>query len=126
MNVFLWILQGLLALLYVAGGAYKFAMPQDLAMQLPAVSEAAWRALGAIEIVGGIMLVLPGVMKWKPTVTALAAAALALETFGLAVLYARQSLEMTAANPLVWSVGMGLLVAVVAFGRYVSPRAQGA
>jgi hypothetical protein len=53
-----------------------------------------------------------------PHLTALGAAVLALETLGLAGLYARYSLELTAANPLVWSVVMGVLVAFVAYGRY--------
>jgi len=43
--------------------------------------------------------------------------ALALESLALAGLYARYSLELTATNPLVWVVMMGLMAAVVAYGR---------
>lgn len=44
--------------------------------------------------------------------------ALALETLGLAGLYARYSLKLAATNPMVWAVVMGLLTAFVAYGRY--------
>jgi hypothetical protein len=44
--------------------------------------------------------------------------ALALETLVLAGLYARHSVKLTAANPMVWAAVMGLLVAFVAYGRY--------
>ena len=57
-------------------------------------------------------------MKWLPVLTPLAAAALALEGLALAALYARYSLELTATNPLVWVVAIGLMAAVVAYGRY--------
>jgi uncharacterized membrane protein YphA (DoxX/SURF4 family) len=72
-----------------------------------------WRALGVFEMLGGILLVVPGV-------TPLAAAALALETLALAGLYARYSLKVAVTNPLVWSVVMGLLAAFVAYGRWGS------
>jgi hypothetical protein len=50
--------------------------------------------------------------------TPLAAAALALESLALAVLYARYSLALTAANPLVWVAVGALIAAFVAYGRY--------
>ena len=53
-----------------------------------------------------------------PTLTPIAAAALALETLALAGLYGRYSLQLTAANPLAWAVLMALLAAFVAYGRY--------
>jgi hypothetical protein len=53
-----------------------------------------------------------------PILTPLAAAALALESLALAVLYARYSLALTAANPLVWVVAGALIAAFVAYGRY--------
>jgi hypothetical protein len=46
------------------------------------------------------------------------AAALALETLALAAVYAGNSLTPTVTNPLVWALAMGLLAALVAYGRY--------
>ena len=111
MNVLLWVLQLALALLYLAGGSYKTFKFDELANQMRALPRGGWRALGGLEMVGAILLVIPAV-------TPLAAAALALETLALAGLYARYSLKLAATNPLVWAVVMGLLVAFVAYGRY--------
>jgi hypothetical protein len=118
MNVLLWVLQVALALLYLAGGAYKTFMFDELANQMRALPRGGWAALGVFEMFCGILLVVPAAAKWMPVLTPLAAAALALETLALAGLYARYSLELTAANPLVWAAAMGLLVAFVAYERY--------
>ncbi len=124
MNILLWILQAALAFLYLSGGAYKLFKFEELTNELQLLSHAGWRVLGALEIAGGILLIVPAATKWTPALTPLAAAVLALETLGLAALYARRSLELAASNPLVWSAVMGLLVAFVAYARYaLSPAA---
>jgi hypothetical protein len=118
MNVLLWVLQVALALLYLAGGAYKTFSFDELAKQMVTLSRGGWAALGVLEMVCAVLLVVPASGRWMPVVTPLAATALALETLILAGLYARYSLTLTVTNPLVWSVSMGLLVAFVAYGRY--------
>lgn len=124
MNIFLWTLQIAVAFLYLTGGGYKFFMFQELATQMSAIPHAAWRVLGGIEILGGILLIVPAATKWSPWLTPLAAIVLTLETLALSGLYARYSLQFAASNPLVWSVTMALLVAIVAYGRYaVAPTA---
>jgi hypothetical protein len=117
MNVALWIVQIALALLYLAGGAYKTFSFDELATQMTALSRNGWRALGVIEIIGGLLLFFPTATKWMPMLTPIAAAVLALETLGLAMLYARTSTSLTATNPMIWAVVMGLLAAFVAYGR---------
>jgi len=118
MNVFMWVLQVALALLYLAGGSYKAFKFDELANQMRALSRGGWRALGVLEMLCAVLLIVPAAAKWMPVLTPLAAAALALETLALAGLYARYSLKLSATNPLVWSVVMGLLAAFVAYGRY--------
>lgn len=118
MNVFLWVIQLALALLYFAGGAYKVFSFDELATQFSALPRGGWRVVGAFEMLGAVLLVAPAATKWVPALTPLAATVLALETLALSGLYARYSLELTAANPLVWSVVMAVLVAFVAYGRY--------
>ena len=118
MNVLLWVLQAALAFLYLSGGAYKIFKVEDLAGHFRGLPPNAWRALGALEIVGGVLLVLPAKVTGMPTLTALVAALLAIETLGIAAAYARKSLKLVAANPFVWSAGMGLIAAFVAWGRY--------
>jgi len=120
MNILLWVVQVALALLSLAGGAYKVFSFDELA-KMPAtgaLSRGGWSALGVFEMLCAVLLVVPASTKWIPVLTPLAAAALALESLALAGLYARYSLKLTATNPLVWVVGMALMAAFVAYGRY--------
>jgi hypothetical protein len=118
MNILLWVLQLALALLCLSGGAYKAFRFDELANQMRALSRGGWRALGVFEVLCGILLVVPAAATWMPILTPLAAAALALEALALAGVYARYSIKLSAANPLVWSVVIGLMAAFVAYGRY--------
>src|SRR5689334_6158607 len=118
MNVLLWVFQIALALLYLTGGAYKVFQGHTLTHYPPGLSRGGWGALGMLEVVGGILLVVPAGVTGIPMLTALAAAVLALETLTLAALFARRSVKLVAANPLVWAAPMGLLAAFVAYGRY--------
>lgn len=119
MNVALWIVQAVLALLYLSGGAYKTFSFDEIASQMTVLSRNGWGALGVLEMAGALLLIAPAALKWMPMLTPLAAALLALETLGLAFVYAKYSLALSASNPLVWSVVMALLAAFVAYGRYV-------
>jgi DoxX-like protein len=118
MNILWWILQAVLAFLYLSGGAYKIFKVETLAGHFRGLPPNAWRALGVIEIAGGVLLVVPATVTGVPMLTALAAAVLAIESLALAAAYARKSLKLVAANPLVWCAPMGLLAAVVAYGRW--------
>lgn len=119
MNIFLWILQILLAFLCIAGGAYKIFGFEELA-KMPATAalpRAGWGAIGILEIVLGVLLVVPAATKWMPVLTPAAAALLVVESVLLALLYARHSLQFVATNPLVWVVAIAVMAAIVAYGR---------
>lgn len=118
MNILLWVLQIALAFLYLSGGGFKAFNPDTLAGQITALPRGAWVALGVFEMVGAIFLIVPAAINWQPSLTALAAALLAFETLALAALYAQSSLKLAATNPLVWALSMGLVAALVAYGRY--------
>lgn len=119
MNIALWIAQSLLALLLVAGGGYKLFQSAELAAQFASVPTGVWRALGVLEIVGGLLLILPLALRWMPHLTPLAAVVLLVEALGLSVLYAQRSTALTAQNPLVFSAVMAVLLAFVVYGRGV-------
>lgn len=70
-------------------------------------------------MVGAVLLIVSALTKWMPVLTPIAAAALAVETFILAALYARYSLDLAVTNPMVRAAVMGLLAAFVAYGRFV-------
>jgi hypothetical protein len=118
MNVLLWVLQVVLALLYFAGGSYKVIGSDELAKQFRAVPRGGWQALGVLEMAGAVLLVVPAALNWMPALTPITAAVLAVETFALAGVYARKSRKPTAENPLLWAVAMGLLATFVAYGRF--------
>jgi hypothetical protein len=124
MNILLWVFQAMLALLCLAGGSYKVFQFDELAKQLNAIPRSGWSVFGVIEMICAILLIVPGATKWMPALTPIAAAALSLEALTLAAVYAHYSLQLSPQNPLVWSVAIALLAAVVAYGRYaVKPLA---
>jgi hypothetical protein len=120
MHVLLWVLQIVLALQAFAGGAYKVFQFDKLenAPTTKALPRAAWNAIGVLEMVCGVLLVVPAATGWMPMLTPLGAVVLAVESFALAALYARHSLKIAATNPLVYVVFSGVLAAFVAYGRY--------
>ena len=119
MHILFWSLQVVLALLFMSGGAYTAVSFQQLASQFSEIPHGGWRALGFLEMAGGVLLIVPAALKWMPHLTAHAAAVLTLETFALAALYATHSTKVTPENPMTWALVMGVLVAFVAYGRYV-------
>ncbi|MGE0815064.1 MAG: DoxX family protein [Vicinamibacterales bacterium] len=122
MNAVLWLFQIALALLCLAGGAYKVFTGDALADAMRALPAGGWRALGVLEMLAGVLLVVPAAIRWMPLLTPLAAAVLTLETLGLAAVYASYSLALSPANPLVWAVLMAVMSAAVAWGRFAPGR----
>lgn len=118
MNIFLWVLQAALAFLYLSGGYFKAFKFDELASQYTALSRGGWRAVGFLEMSCAVLLIVPAATNWMPVLTLVAAALLAVESLTLSALFARYSLKVTAENPLVWNVVMGVLAAFVAFGRF--------
>jgi uncharacterized membrane protein YphA (DoxX/SURF4 family) len=117
MNVLLWIIQIVLALFSIAGGAYKIFQFHEIANmpQTRGIPHGGWIALGVFEIVCGLLLLIPA---FKRHLTPLAAVALAAENIILAIYFARYSRDIAATNPLVWVVGIAVLAVIVAWGRY--------
>lgn len=120
MNIALWVVQVLLAFQAFAGGAYKLLKFDEIAKvpAMGALPQGAWGAIGIFEMVCGVLLIVPMATKWMPILTPAAAAVLAVESLGLAVLYGRYSRELAATNPMVWVVFGGLMAAFVAYGRF--------
>ncbi len=121
MNILLWVFQIGLALFAFAGGSYKIFQFAELAKmpQIAALPQAAWTAFGIFEIACAVLLVVPVAIRRMLALTPLAAAALAIESAVLAVIFARYSLALAATNPLVWVVGMGVVAIFIAYGRRI-------
>jgi uncharacterized membrane protein YphA (DoxX/SURF4 family) len=115
MNIALWIIQVLLALLFLFAGAMKFIMPvEEMTKQMPvAVSGLFLHFIGVCEIVGGLGLVLPMLLRVKPWLTPIAAIGLAIIILG-AIAFSLQLGVTQALMPLV----VELLLIFVAYGRW--------
>jgi len=114
MTYALWIVQGLLALLFLFAGVMKFIMPiEEMTrdIQMPA---AFLRFIGVAEICGGLGLILPSLLRIRPGLTPLAAAGLVIIMIGATIVSLMIGPVALAAMPFV----VGLLAAFVAYGRW--------
>jgi uncharacterized membrane protein YphA (DoxX/SURF4 family) len=111
----LWVVQVLLALLFLFAGAMKFIMPiEEMTKQMPSMSGTFLHFIGICELLGGLGMVLPGLLKIKTGLTPLAAAGLVIIMIG-AVVVSYQVMGMKGIPaPLI----VGLLAAFVAYGRW--------
>jgi uncharacterized membrane protein YphA (DoxX/SURF4 family) len=115
LNVVLWILQVLLALLFIWAGGMKLVMP--LEKMAGPVDLPGWfvRFIGVVELLGGLGLLLPGLFRIRTGLTAWAAAGLVIVMIGAVgiTFYGGVNVGM-AVIPAV----TGLLAAFVAYGRW--------
>ncbi|HEY8204629.1 MAG TPA: DoxX family protein [Pyrinomonadaceae bacterium] len=116
MNVILWILQILLSLLFIFSGAMKFVMSvAEMNQQAPVVLPGLFlHFIGVCEMLGGIGLILPSLLRVKSGLTPLAAAGLAIITTGATVINLMGPLKVMALLPFVTCV----LCIFVAYGRW--------
>ena len=118
MNILLWVLQVLAAVLYGASGVMKVFMFDKVSEQVPsfgALPRKAWMALGTLELVCMVGLIVPAALHWHPPLTVLAATALAIESLVFVWVHVKYR-EIT---PMIMSGVLGLFMAFIAYGRMV-------
>ena len=114
LNVLLWVVQGLLAALFLFAGGMKLIVPiEALTMRVP-LSGAFLRFIGVAEVLGAIGLVLPGLLKIHQRLTPIAAAGLVVIMIGATVITAMGGTFAPALLPLC----VGVLSVSVAFARW--------
>ena len=119
MTYVLWIIQVLLALLFLFSGGTKLVLPLDVLksmgspnqIQLPGLFI---RFIGVVEVLGALGLILPGLLRIKPWLTPLAAAGLVIVMIGAVAVTVAGGEVAAALVPLV----VGLLAAFVTYGRW--------
>ena len=114
MNIALWITQALLAALFLFAGAMKLIMPIEEMTKEIAMPGGFLRFIGVVEVLGGIGLVLPWLLRIRPNLTPLAAAGLVIIMIGATAVTLMSGAIATALMPFV----VGLLAAFVAYGRW--------
>lgn len=114
MNILLWVLQVLLALLFLFAGVSKFLMPADeMAKNMPSYLSVNFiYFIGVCEILGGIGLIVPWATRIMPKLTPVAAAGLIIIMIGAVVVTAPMGLG-NAVVPVI----VGILLAMIAYGR---------
>lgn len=114
MNLALWIIQVLLALLFLFAGAMKLIMPiEEMTQQIP-MPGLFLRFIGVCEVLGGLGLVLPWLLGIRPGLTPLAAAGLIVIMIGATATTIIIGQVATSILPL----AVGLLCLFVAYGRW--------
>jgi uncharacterized membrane protein YphA (DoxX/SURF4 family) len=112
-NVALWIVQVLLALLFVWAGGMKLVLPLDqLTGPFPLPG---WfiRFIGLAELLGGLGMILPGLLRRSTWLTPLAACGLVIIMMGATMISLRAGGVGMALIP----VAVGVLAAFIAYGR---------
>lgn len=123
MSTALWIVQALLAALFVFAGGMKLVMPIE-SMAGP-VAFPGWflRFIGVVELLGGLGLILPALTGIKTYLTPLAAAGLLIIMLGAIPTTMAGGDLAPALIPLV----VGLLLAFVGYGRWkIAPHTPSA
>jgi uncharacterized membrane protein YphA (DoxX/SURF4 family) len=118
MNILLWVLQVLAALLYLASGFMKVFLFDKVSGQDPsfgAMPREAWMALGILELICTVGLIGPAAFHWQPGLTVVAAIALGIESLVFVWVHAKYG-EI---KPIILSCLLGLLMAFIAYGRMV-------
>jgi uncharacterized membrane protein YphA (DoxX/SURF4 family) len=126
MNIVLWIIQVLLALLFLFAGGTKLVLPVEVLNAMGSPNQVHLPGLllkfvGLCEVLGALGLILPGLFRTKTGLTPLAATGLVIIMIGAVVLTIIGDGIAMAIFPLVVLV----LVAFVAYGRWrVAPLAS--
>lgn len=122
MNTLIWILQGLIALMFAMAGFMKLSKPKE---ELKKQGSMAWvsdvsssnlKLIGALELLAAIGLIVPqltGILSW---LTPVAALALVFTMIGALSLHIRRG---DGRQALVVNVMLLLIAAFVAYGRYM-------
>jgi len=117
MNVALWIVQGLLALVFLAAGGFKAASPVEKLRQNPQLgwtadfTPAQIKLIGLAEVAGAVGLVAPWATRIAPQLTPVAAACLGV------IMFVATRVHATRKEPMVPSLVLTVLCAFVVVGR---------
>jgi len=114
MTYALWVVQGLLALLFLFAGGMKLVLPLEKMAGPVELPGYLLRFIGVCEVLGAVGLILPSVLRIRPGLTPLAACGLVVIMIGAIVI----TLGAGLVEPAGFSLIVGLLAAFIAYGRW--------
>jgi uncharacterized membrane protein len=118
----LWIVQALLAAIFLITGMTKLTQPRQKMAAGPMrwaadVTDTQFRTIGLLEVLGAIGLILPAALGIAPLLVPLAAVGLVLTMIGAIHVHVRHGETDRLAVPIV-VLALALFVAVQGFGTY--------
>lgn len=113
MNILLWVLQILLALWNVIGGIYTAQNFKNLQAATVNLPRPVWLAIGALQVLFALGLVIPGIIKPLRKLVSISAICLAVYALSGCVLFA----QYAGFPGMLWGVVPAILAAFVAYGR---------
>src|SRR5215510_14575800 len=118
MNILLWIIQILLALVFLFAGGTKLVLPIETLLSMGPPNQIilpGWfiKFIGFCKVLGALELILPGLLRRQQHLTVLAAVGLTIVMIGAVVVTVMGPGFAGAISPLV----IGLLCVFVAYGR---------
>jgi hypothetical protein len=118
MNVALWILQVLLALVFLFAGGTKLVLPLDVLTSMGSPNQVHLpglliRFIGVCEVLGALGLMLPGIFRIRPGLAPMAAAGMMIIMIGATVL----TFVGDGVTPALFPMVVLFLLAFVAYGR---------
>ena len=122
METALWIVEGLLAAIFLLTGMTKLTQPRQKMAAGPMrwaadVTDAQFRTIGLLEVLGAIGLILPAALGITSFLTPLAAVGLVLVMVGAIYTHLRYDESERLAVPIV-VLALALFVALEGFGTY--------
>ena len=109
----LWVIQGLLAALFLFAGGFKLALPLAALAKVSPLPAPFLKFIGACEVTGALGLILPGLLRIRTGLTPLAATGLVIIMTGATVV----TLATQGVAPAVLPFVVGILAGAVALGR---------
>jgi uncharacterized membrane protein YphA (DoxX/SURF4 family) len=121
MNVVIWIVQGLLAAMFLVSGGSKLVTPEPKLKErmtwIDSYPKNSARYIGTVEVLAAIGLILPAATKIAPVLTPLAATGLVIVMVGATITHLR--LNEAKATPITIVLALlSLFVAITRFGPY--------
>jgi len=115
MNIFLWILQILLALHTIVGAVWKFGNSEQAVPSLSAIPHEGWLALIVYELLCSLGLILPALDKSLAILAPIAAIGIAAEMFFFCVVHVRSG--DPGYGPVIYWLVVAAICAFIAYGR---------